>query len=182
MKEIVFNNNNLKENEIDKIVRKVRAIIINNKNDKILIVNYAGLFMLPGGKVDNNESKIDALKREIKEESGIEITNQDLEPYLVINSYDRNYNMREYGIINRLTQTYFYIIHTDQEIDVTKKKLTKNEIEMNHTISFEHLETIEYLIRINNSNNPKINQFDREILTALQECPTFKTKRKILTK
>lgn len=182
MKEITFNNNNLTDTEIDKVVKKVRAVIINDRIGKILIVNYAGLYMLPGGKIDNNETEMSALKREILEESGIEITELELEPYLVINSYDKNYHTREYGTINRLTQTTFYVIHTDKEIDISKKKLTKSEIEKNHTITYEYLEVIEYLIRINNSFNPKRKQFDREILTALYECPTFKNKRKILTK
>ena len=48
-------------------VNKVRAIVLN-KNGRALIVKYAGLYMLPGGRVDNGEQPLEALKREILEE------------------------------------------------------------------------------------------------------------------
>ena len=48
-------------------VNKVRAIVLN-KNGRALIVKYAGLYMLPGGRVDNGEQPLEAFKREILEE------------------------------------------------------------------------------------------------------------------
>lgn len=73
MRKIDFNDNELNVNQIDKIVRKVRAFVINSQSNKVLLVNYAGLYMLPGGSIENEETKLEALKREILEESGIEI-------------------------------------------------------------------------------------------------------------
>ncbi len=57
----------------------VVAAIIRNEDDKILIAqrNYkkaqGGLWEFPGGKIEPNESKEDAIVREIKEEMGIDI-------------------------------------------------------------------------------------------------------------
>lgn len=56
--------------------------IIQNK-DKFLIVKrkekeniHGGLWVFPGGKVEDNEDIFNALKREIKEEVGLEISNE----------------------------------------------------------------------------------------------------------
>ena len=53
------------------------AIIRNEKigisKRKSKIIN--GIYEFPGGKVEDNETEIEALKREIKEECGIEIEN-----------------------------------------------------------------------------------------------------------
>ena len=91
MKQIDYNETKLTDTEIDKVVRKVRAIVINNKTKQMLLVHYAGLYMLPGGLIDNGEFEVEALGRELLEEAGIEIEAQQAVPYLLINSYDRNY-------------------------------------------------------------------------------------------
>lgn len=56
---------------IDESKTKSRAIILNTEN-QILLTKYAGVYMLPGGKVDEGESPDDAIYREIKEETGLE--------------------------------------------------------------------------------------------------------------
>ena len=73
MKQIEFNEDLLTLEDIDKVTNKVRGIVINTNTNQILLVNYAELFMLPGGKVDEGETNEEALRREIVEESGIEI-------------------------------------------------------------------------------------------------------------
>lgn len=61
----------------------VAAIIYNSKN-KILItkrptnMHLGGLWEFPGGKVESGESYPAALKREIKEETNLDITVRDL--------------------------------------------------------------------------------------------------------
>ncbi len=58
----------------------VNALIKNHSEDKFLIVKrnskskiHPSLWMFPGGKVEANEDLIEALKREIKEETDLEI-------------------------------------------------------------------------------------------------------------
>ena len=174
MKQIDFNETKLTNAEIDKVVKKVRGLVINNKTKQMLLVHYAGLYMLPGGSIDNGETEIEALRRELLEESGIEIEAQQAIPYLLINSYDRNYFDRKSGNINRLTQTTFFVVTTDQNIDETKKRLTESEKEKDHTIEYKNLAIARYLIETNSTDNPKRKQFDREILTALNEYNRIK--------
>ncbi len=167
MKLISFNETNLMDNEIEKVVKKVRAFVVNNTTKQMLLVHYAGLYMLPGGSIDIGETEIEALKRELSEEAGIEIENRQAKPFLLINSYDRNYFDRKSGNINRLTQTTFFEVITDQDINETKKRLTESEKAKHHSIKYANISDVGYLVETNVTNNPKKKQFDREILTAL---------------
>lgn len=74
--------------------------IIISPNNKILIVRIQtgchaeGIWDLPGGGVEDNESLIDCLKREIKEE-----TNLDLEPNSIKKlSSTQNFDIPEDGV------------------------------------------------------------------------------------
>ncbi len=59
----------------------VGAIVV--RNDELLMVRRAqepakGLWSLPGGRVEKGEYLADALRREVKEETGIDVTAGDL--------------------------------------------------------------------------------------------------------
>lgn len=53
---------------------RTSAVIFNKDRTKVLLFNVEGrnFYMLPGGKVNQKEESIDAIKREIKEELGYE--------------------------------------------------------------------------------------------------------------
>lgn len=175
MKTIKFNYN--KDIVYDRTVNKVRAIVLN-KEGKALIEKYAGLYMLPGGSIDDGETELMALKREIQEEAGIEINLETTEKFLQINSFDENYyDRKEKKEINRITNTSFYFVETDKEIDFDKRQLTQSEKENGHTIKFENLSRIPYLVQTNETNNKKREQFDREILTVLKEFTKYRDEK-----
>ena len=117
MKQITFD---YKENlEYQKVKDKVRAVILN-EDGRALLVKYAGLYMLPGGKIDENETEKEALRREILEESGIDIfIDTDIEseePFLQIETYNQNYYDRKADKkINRVRKTSFYALKTNQK-------------------------------------------------------------------
>lgn len=169
MELIMFNEDGLKDNEIDKLVRKVRAFVVNEETRQVLLVHYAGLYMLPGGSIEEGESEQEALEREIVEESGIVVSEDQTMPFLMMSSYDKNYFDRKDGVINRLTQTIFFKVVTNQGINEEKKKLSESEVEKKQTIEFVDIDTMRELIETNPSDNPKRKQFDREILMALDE-------------
>lgn len=52
----------------------VGGIAINEEGDVLLVKTYYGGWVFPGGQVEIGENLIDALIREIKEESGIDVT------------------------------------------------------------------------------------------------------------
>ena len=53
---------------------RVSTLIFNEDESKVLLFNVTGrnVYMLPGGKINELEESIDAIKREIKEELGWE--------------------------------------------------------------------------------------------------------------
>ena len=60
---------------------QIRKVVLIDDNDQILILKrsedlekFAGEWDLPGGHTDDDESDITALKREVKEETGLDIT------------------------------------------------------------------------------------------------------------
>lgn len=95
MKIVKFNRANLTDGEIDREVSKVRAFILN-KEGKLLVCNYAGVYLLPGGSIDESETKIEALIREVNEEAGLEITKEQANEYLEIQSYEKDYYDRKF--------------------------------------------------------------------------------------
>src|SRR3989338_639420 len=66
--------------------RGVKSIVIYNNKFLLVKLNYAhNLWTFPGGKVNKNESSINAAGREVMEETGIHIRNASL-----IGSYKSN--------------------------------------------------------------------------------------------
>lgn len=68
---------------MEKFVVVLTAIIMHPDNTRFLLVKrkedeeiHGGKWMLPGGKLEKDESLFDALKREIEEETAIEIENE----------------------------------------------------------------------------------------------------------
>lgn len=70
MKDIRYKENNYQFHY------RTSAIIYNNDKTKILLFKSSNrdFYMLPGGKVNELESSEDALKREVQEETGLEIS------------------------------------------------------------------------------------------------------------
>lgn len=176
MKIIRFNKENIKNEEVEKVVKKSRGIILNEQG-KALIVKYAGLYMFPGGKIENENNR-DALSREILEEAGIEKIDLEDKPFLKLESYDRNYYTRSLGRnITRLTETYFYYGRTKDDINLKKQNLTQNERNQEFLVSFENLSIIQYLAQTNITDNKKIKNFNRELFTAMQEFANYQIEK-----
>ena len=70
-------------------LKKISSVCVIEKDEKFLFVKRAhtgmadGFYMLPGGHVDAGESVLHATIRELKEELGIDVKEEDLEFKLV---------------------------------------------------------------------------------------------------
>ena len=64
MIEIIKNKFNIKEENINRTVVRVKALIINSKNEILLAHSY-GEYQFPGGHVEANEELPFALHREL---------------------------------------------------------------------------------------------------------------------
>lgn len=109
MKEIIFNDNNLKDSDIEKTVIRVKGLIVNSRN-KLLLVYNNYTYQLPGGHLKDKEEIDGSLKREIKEEIGIDVVINEA-PFLCIKTYDNDYCETGSKVLNII---YYYRIITDE--------------------------------------------------------------------
>ncbi|MDP2808141.1 MAG: NUDIX domain-containing protein [bacterium] len=85
-------------------MKHVRGIIIDKKSILLVhrIKDNKEYFTIPGGTVETNENELQALKREIKEETNLEI----ITSALFINHYNEYFQEEEtYYLITRFTGT-----------------------------------------------------------------------------
>ncbi|WP_214857793.1 NUDIX domain-containing protein [Exiguobacterium sp. s191] len=109
-----------KENNQRYITRPaVYAVMFNRQLDKIAIIQKNdGKYFLPGGGIDAHETHEDCLKREVLEETGLDI---EISAFIGrANRYFYSHNECTYY----LGEGYFYVCHADKKI--------KDSIEENH--------------------------------------------------
>lgn len=154
----------------DEIKMKSRAIITDNEG-KILIGNYGGVYLLPGGSIDDGENPNDTIIRELREETGLEF--QELEPFAKIRYFQNRYPTREGRTINRLLITYYYI---GREKDAIKhdRKLTEKEIKDGFELKYYNIYDIERILEQNETQNPRSEYFNKEIRTVIEHYRKIK--------
>lgn len=127
---IVNNYNNLKDEDITDITIKVKALMLNS-NEEILLASVINEYHFPGGKKEMQEGIKDTIKREIKEETGIDISKMDLEPFAQLIMYFKDHPEKDR---NKKVIIYYYEIFTDEEPNHDEMTLTKNEQSKNFKI------------------------------------------------
>ena len=93
MIDLIINEGNLEINEINESNSKVRAILIDEEN-RVLIANYGGVILFPGGSIDNGENINQAIIRELYEETGAIYEEADLTFLIQLDFFQRNYVKR----------------------------------------------------------------------------------------
>lgn len=103
MKEIIYNYDFLSEEDITKNVLRAKVLIINNNS--IIIGNEDGILQFPEGHLEENENYKNCLKREVLEETGIELDDEEISnPFLQVTYLSKNlpkkwYNPKSKNII-----------------------------------------------------------------------------------
>lgn len=161
MKKLFYNPDNLTEEDIDETVIRVKALIINN--NEIMLGYCDGTYQFPGGHLENDESFEECLKREVKEETGIELENIN-EPFLEIKYYSKNYR----GTFkNRENLLYFFDIKTDLKVNLENTNYTEDEINGNYEIKFISLDNLEKVLKGSISERPINTIIVQEMLDAI---------------
>ena len=125
VKEIIYNEDNLKDSDINNVVERAKAIIVNSK-DEILLGYGNNNYQIIGGHKEKGETYKDCLIREIKEETGIIIDDFDEKVILTIKYYCKNYPSKN---LNTLFNANYYVIKTNQKPNMKLINLTENEKE-----------------------------------------------------
>lgn len=165
MKEMFYNHDNLLKEEINETVIRVKGLLINS-HDEILLGYSNKTYQFPGGHLENNESLIEGLKREIKEETGIVLDNDNYKPFMKITYYNKNYRNTNN---NRENIIYYYEIRTDKEPDINNTNLDINEINGNYVIKKISLDKVKDVL-IHSIPDNEINKIIvEEMLSVLKE-------------
>ena len=142
-----INSKDYKGEEINKIRRATRAVLID-ENDKIALLNVSklGIYKLPGGGIDEGEEIEESLKRECYEETGCEIK-----------------DIKEIGVVvenrNSLKQiNYCFICNVKSK---GKPEFTQKELDLGFKVEWVSINEAVDKIR---SGNKKISGASNSIL------------------
>ena len=127
-----FQDNIYPFKEIKEIRNVVRAILLDENNKIILLdmlrndaFGYSKYVETPGGGVQENENLIDALKREIKEELGLQI--KVIQKIEVVGDY--------YNLIYRKNINHYFlaqvISHSTKNLEEYEKIMIQDELHLN---------------------------------------------------
>ena len=131
MKNIVYNKDSLYEEDINNIVRRAKAIILNSKGEIAICYSHNNYFFL-GGHVED-ETDEECLKREIKEEAGVDLDFKLDDPFLSITYYNKDYPSNG---LNTKTIANYYIINSDFDVNKDGMNLTEDEEDGNFEVRF----------------------------------------------
>ena len=171
MKEISINKTRLKESEITEVLEKSRIVLRNNDKDFVLS-HFERVYFLPGGKIEVNESPVECIKRELMEETNINILLDDTEPFLVVKNYLRDYEGRDGKVVNRLVKTYYFTGFTTKD-DIEYFNLTIPERRDDLRAFYISTEEARELLKEYNKDNPKATYLALETLRVLDEYETL---------
>lgn len=167
MKEIILNKARLKEDELTDVIEKAR-IVLRNDNNELVFARFGRVYMLPGGKIEMGETPVDAVKRELMEETTINILLDDTEPFAITYNYLRDYELNDGTLVNRLVKTYYFTGYTSDET-IEYFNLTQNEKEDNLRGFFIDIDEGIELLQDYNKENPKATYLALETLKVLEE-------------
>ena len=129
MKEVFINKENLLESDIDEVVVRTKALIINDKEEITLVYSHQS-YQFPGGHLEEGETIEDCLRREVKEETGIDLDGK-MELFYKIRYFNKNYRNTNK---NRENDIYYYIIRNNKKYDIDNVSLDEWEKDGNMKI------------------------------------------------
>ena len=165
MKEILYNYDNLKLEDIEEVVTRTKGLIINSNNEITLGYSHK-TYQFPGGHLEEGETLEECLLREIEEETGIEIKDAKLKPFEKITYYNKNYHKSGK---NRKNDIYYYIINTDANFDMNNSKLDEWEKDGNFTVKTFPIENVEQVLIDSIPDNPINKVIVEEMLDIFRE-------------
>lgn len=174
MKEIVINNDDLPIHAITETVVRVKALLLDKS--EILLGYSHNIYQFPGGHVETGEILLDALSREISEETGLILSNENYKPFLVLKNYNRNYPQNGK---NRLSIIYYYAIPINSNVKIGTTNFTQNELQGNFKIESIPFKKVKKVLDKNVQRYPKSEWISREMVTVLNEYDKHFSRKKV---
>lgn len=159
MKNIVINDNQLNENDIEEKVIRVKALIINSKG-KIILAHNNNTYQFPGGHKNEDETNEECIIREVKEETGINLTVEE-PPFLCITTYDDNYFNSGRKVLNSI---YYYRFFTDQEPNFLETHYDELELSTDFNLFYINFKDLDSFLQMNINSGDIDAKIGREML------------------
>lgn len=139
MEKIITNDYNLKDEDITEIVKRVKVLLINSNNEILLCYSH-NEYQCPGGHVEEGESLIDTINREVEEETGIVLNISNAKPFACSIGYYKNWPTVGK---NRKIEIYYYEIKTDEKPNLDNTRYTESEKNGNFELRYIPLNDVE---------------------------------------
>lgn len=176
---IVINPDKLVPTQSMQNFRKARVILENDKG-QFAISNEGGKCIFPGGKCEKGETGVQAIQRELEEETGISLKESDFTEILELETlYKDFYDYRSNSFKLRLTNTIYYYARCSDKINTDNMNLTIGEINENFTIVFVDKEQLLRLLLVDHSSAINGKFFDEENRIVVQQILQRKKSNKI---
>ena len=145
MKQLITNKYNLTDSDMTEVVKRVKVLLVNSNNDVLLGYSYNN-YQFPGGHVEENETLVQAVNREILEETGIELNITNIEPFACAIGYYKDWPAEGK---NRKIEIYYYEVKTDEKPNLENTEYTENEKNGNFELRYIPLLDVENVLRTN---------------------------------
>ncbi len=166
----IYNYDNLLESDINRTVTRVKALIINSKNE--LLLGYSnGIYQFIGGHIEKDEDLIAGLFREIAEESGIILNIEQLTPFFKMIKYVKDYPKKG---DNSCYECYYYSMRTDERPNLKLVNYTDDEKRGDFKLVYVPFDQVEEIFMENE------NSSERSKTIALENLETIKVYKKHL--
>lgn len=152
IREVNIFKDNIDLNKIDIVEKRVKTFIINDKNEIMFIESDNGCQLI-GGHIEENEKPEEALIREIKEESGIDLKSKvNFNLFFIINYYYK------VGTKNKHSSVMYYYTKSNEKPNILKTNLTKEEEYNKLKTVFINFDIVkDYLKQFKHNKQKKIN-------------------------
>ena len=160
MKQLITNNYNLTDSDMTEVVKRVKVLLVNSNNDVLLGYSYNN-YQFPGGHVEENETLVQAVNREILEETGIELNITNIEPFACAIGYYKDWPAEGK---NRKIEIYYYEVKTDEKPNLENTEYTENEKNGNFELRYIPLSDVENVLKTNAEEYGDENGIAREMI------------------
>lgn len=164
MKMIFINDNNLEIDDLDYEVIRVKGVIINNNNE-VLVAHNNNTYQLIGGHVEDGEDMEEALLREVKEETGINVDSVS-GPFMQIMTYAKNYFNSGKNVCNKI---YYYRIVSNDLPNLLETNYDELESQTDFGLFYVKLEDFKRFLRDGIKDKTIDENIGRELLLVFDE-------------
>ena len=166
VKTIIHNKDNLSNKDITELVIRSKGLLINDRNE-ILIAKENNVFEFPGGHLEENETLNECLKREILEETGIVLDDNEFNNYF----FKVIYKNKDYPTKcnNRMCEIYYYIIKTNKKPNTSKLNLTEMEKINNFNVNYYKLDEVIKVLIDNLETDERNYAITPDMILAIEE-------------